>query len=128
MKLLLDTHTLIWLLYDNAQLSPAALNALQSGENTIYVSAVTACEIAIKVRLGKLAFDPVQVRDFEGLVARMGFEPLAIRVAHGARAGLLSGAHRDPFDRMLAAQSEIENLSLVTKDPAFASLGVKTLW
>jgi len=92
----------------------------------VYVSAATAWEIA--TRIGKLETSKGLVQDFVGAIELFGFLPLPIAVRHGYDAGRLPSAHRDPFDRMLAAQARAEGLTLVSCDPAFEALGVKTFW
>lgn len=94
----------------------------------MFVRAVSAMEISTKRRLGKLAFDNEFMVDFAGGVERLGFKPLATTVEHGALAGTIESPHRDPFDRLLAAQSRIEGARLVTADPAFGGWGVEAAW
>ena len=94
----------------------------------MFVSAASAWEIATKQRLGKLDEVPQAADRFAELVAADGFAHLPITHLHSRRAGGYEVAHRDPFDRMLAAQSELERLTLVTKDPIFSRFGVETLW
>ena len=83
---------------------------------------------AIKVRLGKLPTATDLAADFSGLLEREGFQPLAISPEHGIRAGLLPGPHKDPFDRMLIAQAQAENLPIISKEASFESYGVRRLW
>lgn len=128
MRLLLDTHTLLWWLADDPALSAAARRLIGARNNSILVSAASAWEIGTKVRLGKLPGAEELATDFRGRLARERFEPLPISVEHGIRAGLLPGPHRDPFDRMLAAQSQAENLAIVSNDPVFDSYSVRRLW
>ena len=128
MRLLLDTHALLWWWSDSPRLSIAARKAIADESSQVHLSAASAWEIATKHRLGKLpGFEGAATRFIE-LASNSRFPILAITPAHALRAGALDGAHGDPFDRMLAAQSEIESLVLVTLDPAFASFGVRTLW
>lgn len=94
----------------------------------IYVSAATAWEIATKVRIGKLPAARPLTDQFEAGLAEQGFRQLPITVAHGRRAGLLKGVHRDPFDRILAAQSAIEDLPVITADVRIRQLGARILW
>jgi PIN domain nuclease of toxin-antitoxin system len=96
--------------------------------NAVLVSAASAWEIATKHRLGKLNEAADALRRFDELVSADGFEHLPVSHFHGIRAGGHAAEHRDPFDRMLAAQSELECLPLVTCDPAFALFGTRTLW
>ena len=96
--------------------------------NTVLVSAASAWEVATKVRLGKLAGAAGLAADFASYIEREGFEPLPISMDHAARAGLLAGAHKDPFDRMLIAQAQAENLALVSNEDVFDAYGVRRLW
>lgn len=96
--------------------------------NTILVSAVSAWEICTKARIGKLPMGQALCDDFSGYLRRYHFDPLAITVEHGRLAGRMAGAHKDPFDRMLAAQALIEGVPLVTNDPAFVAFGVAVIW
>src|SRR5262245_8453508 len=114
MHLLLDTHALLWWLSDDPALGKRARAAVANTRNTVLVSAASAWEIASKVRLGKLAGAADLASDFAGYIEREGFKPLLISLDHAARAGLLAGAHKDPFDRMLIAQAQAENLALVS--------------
>lgn len=128
MKLLLDTHVLLWWFTDDPQLSKGALAAVLDESNDIFVSAASAWEVATKYRLGKLP----EARDvfprFEELVAADGFEFISVSHRHGLRAGSYQITHADPFDRMLAAQVELEGMVLVTKDSALADFPIRTLW
>lgn len=129
MRLLLDTHALLWWLADAPQLSARAREAIGRAEAEVFVSAATAWEIATKVRIGKLPDGAVVIDDFAGHLARERFIELPISVEHARRAGALALAHRDPFDRMLLAQSLTEGLTLVTADPVFTDLpGFAPLW
>jgi PIN domain nuclease of toxin-antitoxin system len=127
MRLLLDTHTLLWWVSDHPALSPAADDALNDPAHEVFVSAASAWEVTTKARLGKLVAGPL-AQDFVGEVARQGFLPLPVTLDHGQRAGNLPGAHRDPFDRMLIAQAQAENLVLVSNETLFDSYGVRRLW
>lgn len=128
MRLLLDTHTLLWWWADDPQLPAAARAALADESNEVLVSAATAWEIATKQRIGKLPPWPMPAGGFDALVAADGFGHLPVSAAHAWHAGSLAWPHRDPFDRMLAAQTLLEGLSLVTRDPVFAELPLPTLW
>lgn len=127
MRLLLDTHALLWWLSEDAAL-PHRARRLIAGSSDVIVSAVSAWEIATKFRLGRLPTATDLVSDFEGYVARERFQSLAISVGHGVRAGLLPGPHRDPFDRMLAAQAQTEGLPIVSSDAVFDAYGVRRIW
>jgi PIN domain nuclease of toxin-antitoxin system len=128
MRLLLDTHTLLWWLADDSSLSASARRLIARSSNNVLVSAVSAWEIGTKVRLGKLPGAEELAGDFAGSLARERFEQLAISVEHGIRAGLLPGPHKDPFDRMLVVQSQAENLPVVSNDSIFDSYNVRRLW
>ena len=128
MPMLLDTHAFLWWLADSARLSGPARAAIADESNDIAVSAASAWEIATKFRIGKLPGCEAIAVDVAGHIARQGFEELAINVADGERAGRLPGPHRDPFDRMLAAQALARAFSIVSVDPVFDSFGVVRLW
>lgn len=125
---LLDTHTFIWYLADSPKLPKKAREAISDADNTIYVSAATAWEISTKYRLGKLPEAEILANDVIGYIAKARFSELAVSVRHAQRAGSLPGPHRDPFDRMLMAQSQLEKLTVITLDSVFQDYGVKVLW
>ena len=128
MRLLLDTHTLLWWLDGDRRLSAKARRGIANETNTILVSAVSAWEITTKARLGKLPGAIDVAADVSGCVASQGFLPLDITILHAQRAGRLGGAHRDPFDRMLVAQSQMEDIALVSDDEAFDAFDVERFW
>lgn len=106
MRLLLDTHAFLWWVFGDPKLSRAARTAIgDEAQNSVFVSAASAWEIAAKHRIGKLADARVVAEDISGAIAAEGFSPLAVTVLHAERAGGLAGRHRDPFDRMLIAQA-----------------------
>jgi PIN domain nuclease of toxin-antitoxin system len=121
-RLLLDTHALLWWLADEG-LTAQAREAIADPANVAVVSAVSAWEISIKKALGKLAAPD----DLEHQVRAGGFLPLPISIAHGVAAGQLARHHEDPFDRMLIAQARAEGLTIVTRDKAFADYHVALL-
>lgn len=123
MKLLLDTHALIWWLEDSPELATAARDAIADGENEVAVSAASAWEMAIKQEAGKLRMPPT----LEDAIKASGFTPLPITIDHALKAGALDPHHRDPFDRMLVAQALVESFTIVTRDPRFAAYGVSLL-
>lgn len=125
MRLLLDTHALIWTLSDPGQLPDALRAAIEAPSNVVYVSAASVWEIAIKAAIGKIDFP---AEDFPGAIAEIGFMELPVTVAHAHAVCGLPQHHRDPFDRMLAIQSSIEKLTLITKDPVFTLYGTRTMW
>lgn len=122
MRLLLDTHALLWWLAD-AELSAFAREAIAEPDNVVVVSAANAWEIAIKKSLGKLSAPD----DLAEQIEINGFPPLPISIAHAQAAGALPRHHDDPFDRMLIAQALLEGLTVVTQDERFAAYGVAVL-
>lgn len=128
MKLLLDTHTLLWWWKDDPRLSKPAAAAIADEANTVLVSAASAWEIAIKHRIGKLPGAETAVRDFNELIASDGFTHLAVTYQHALKAGAFASEHRDPFDRMLAAQALIERATLVTADVVMKGFRAKCFW
>jgi PIN domain nuclease of toxin-antitoxin system len=127
-RILLDSHVLFWFLDGDARLSHAARQAIEASDTIAYVSAVTAFEVATKFHLGKWPAAAAMAHDLLEIVARFDFEPLALTLEYARHAGLLPVRHRDPFDRMLAAQAEIEGIPLVTADAVFGQFNVRTLW
>ncbi|MEW6687704.1 MAG: type II toxin-antitoxin system VapC family toxin [Pseudomonadota bacterium] len=125
MKLLLDTHSLLWYLTTPEKLPGAAHRAIQAAENDVFASLASAWEISIKVALGKLAFD---AQSLAQALPAVGVEPLGISLEHAARIAQLPLHHRDPFDRMLVAQALCESMTLVSRDRTLARYGVKLLW
>jgi PIN domain nuclease of toxin-antitoxin system len=125
-ELLLDTHALLWWATNDRTLSRKVKRLIQDETSKIFVSAASAWEVATKVRLGKLSWTSSESVEMYCLGQR--FELMAVTFAHGERAGSWPQAHGDPFDRMLAAQSEIEGLPLATNDPKIELFGVQTVW
>jgi PIN domain nuclease of toxin-antitoxin system len=128
LRALLDTHALLWWLADDPALSRPAKNFISETKNAVIVSAASAWEIATKVRLGKLPSGAELAADFVGYLEQEGFELLSISSDHAIRAGLLPGPHKDPFDRMLVAQSQAEHLPIISNDPVFDAYGVRRIW
>ena len=127
-RVLLDTHTLLWWLFADRRLSKRVKAVVRDPENAVVVSSASAWEIATKYRLGRLDSARPLVEDFQGWVRAAGFVELSIASSHAVRAGSWDVKHRDPFDRLLAAQSSMEELRLVSRDPVFASFGLEPLW
>ena len=128
MRLLLDTNALLWWFADDPTL-PASVDAMiDDPANTVLVSAASAWEICTKVRIGKLPAGRILCENFSDTLRDNHFDPLPISVEHGRLAGRMAGAHKDPFDRMIAAQALIENALLFTNDAAFVGFGVKVVW
>jgi PIN domain nuclease of toxin-antitoxin system len=122
LRLLLDTHTLIWWAHD-VPIAQEAASAIRARDNTVVVSAVSIWETEIKRRIGKLE---LEVDLATGAVAH-GFEALPISFAHAKAAGRLPAHHGDPFDRMLVAQAQLEGLTIVSRDPVFTAYQVAVL-
>lgn len=123
MRLLLDTHVLLWWLDYNPKLSPVACRAINDPATTVAVSAASAWEIAIKAALGKLEAPS----DLEARLVTDRLDPLPITVAHALEAGALPRHHDDPFDRMLVAQARLDGYTLVTADPVLGRYQVAIL-
>jgi PIN domain nuclease of toxin-antitoxin system len=126
--LLLDTHAFVWWLTNSPKLSQVVRDHIAALENAVFVSAASAWEIATKSRIGRWPEAAPFVDLFPGVIEANGFDPVAITVRHASYAGSLVVAHADPFDRMLAAQATLEDMVLVTIDPAFASFEISVLW
>ena len=128
MRLLIDTHALLWWLTDDPGLPLSARKHLARAGNTVLVSSASAWEIATKFRIGKLPGVGDLLADFAGYMARERFEGLPISTDHAVRAGLLPGPHKDPFDRMLIAQAQAEGLPILSNDAAFDAYSIRRLW
>ena len=118
----------MWWFADDPALPGQAEALIGDPSNTVLVSAASAWEICTKVRIGKLPTGQALCDGFADYLQRFHFTPLPISVEHGCLAGRLPGPHRDPFDRMLAAQALVEGVPVVTNDPAFAGFGVNVVW
>lgn len=129
MRLFLDTHTLLWWTTGDPSLPERARRRIAQSKDSVVISAVSAWEIAIKVSLGRLPAGATElIRDFEESLKQDGFQSMSITADHGIRAGLLPGPHKDPFDRMLIAQAQAENLAIVSNDSVFDRYGVTRIW
>ena len=128
MRILLDTHALLWWLAGSDRLSAAAHGVIADRANDVLVSAASAWEIATKHRLGRLAGADVVAADVTGCLLDQDFQPLVITVDDGERAGRLPGPVRDPFDRMLIAQALALDISLVSLEKPFDRYGVRRIW
>ncbi len=125
---LLDSHALLWWWFDPDRLSTAVRELLTNPAMPVLVSAATVWELSLKHHQGKLPELSSAIADLPGLLQADGFEALPISLAHGLRAGGYSQPHRDPFDRMLAAQAELDCLVLLTADPQLSTFPCQTLW
>lgn len=128
MRLLLDTHAFIWAVTEPSRLGAKARRAIQHADNEVLVSAASAWEIATKQRLGKLAGVDAIVADLASIIRKLQATELPIDQAHALKAGGYPQPHSDPFDRMLAAQAELEGLAVVSNDHALRQFGVELLW
>lgn len=124
MKLLLDTHVVLWMLLDDPKLKPAVRRRLAASDAQLYVSVITPWEVAIKAGLGRLEIDD----DMQGPLAAFGVTFLGVELAHIAHVRKLPLHHKDPFDRMLFAQALAEGMTLVSADRKAAAYEVPLLW
>lgn len=128
MRVLSDTHAFFWWVIDSPKLSAKAIALFADESNDVLVSPVVAWELATKVRLGKWS-DALRVAtDIASIIKDNNFTPFAVTIEHARAAGFLPGPHRDPFDRLLAAQSQIEGVPLITADPVFREFGIAVMW
>ena len=127
MNLLLDTHTLIWLLEGDENLSPNALDAIQNPANTCYVSSASLWEIAIKISISKLSMT-IPFYELSRLIFENGIEILSTEFEHFFKVSTLPYHHKDPFDRIIIAQSLVEQMYIVGKDEHFDSYGLNLIW
>lgn len=128
-RLLLDTHTLLWWTTGDAALTERARTRIAQSRDPVIISAVSAWEIAIKVNSGRLPAGATElIRDFEKSLKQDGFQSMSITTDHAIRAGMLPGSHKDPFDRMLIAQAQAENMAVVSNDSVFDGYGVARIW
>lgn len=128
MRALLDTHAFLWWVTDDARLSERARETIGDGANEIFVSAATGWEMAIKARLGRLRVPGDFARFITDQIELNGFRVLAIELAHALRVHGLADHHRDPFDRILVAQSLVEGMPILSRDEQIAAYGVELVW
>lgn len=128
MKLLLDTHTLLWFISGNSNLSPASRKLIEGTENEKFVSAASIWETAIKVSIGKMSlmapFDDIFPRQLE----INGFDLLPVKIEHSSIVATLPFHHRDPFDRIIAAQAIADSMFIVSLDEIFDHYGINRKW
>jgi PIN domain nuclease of toxin-antitoxin system len=127
-RLLLDTHALLWWFSGDESLSQAARDAISDEEHAVYVSAASFWEITTKHRLGKLPMTGKIASDLEGAVREENFQGLPITPRHGLAAGTLPGPHKDPFDRMLIVQATLDDMVLVSNERVFDTYGIRRFW
>ena len=128
MSFLLDTHVLIWWLLDDPKLSSDAKNVIANSKHHIFVSSVSACEISIKHKLGKLPHLGDLKDKLPQYVRKARFEILPISLEHGLLAGNLATKHKDAFDRMLIAQAQIEDLTIISNDKIFKNYKIPIIF
>ena len=128
MRVLLDTHTLLWAKISPEKLSLQAAGIIADQRNVVFVSAASAWEISTKVRLGKLPGAERLERDFLEMMEESGYTLLPIDAANALRAGRLTAPHRDPFDRMIAAQALASDLPILSKDPKLDAFSIRRIW
>ncbi len=128
MRLLIDTHVLIWWVQEPKKIRKTIRDDISNDENEVFVSAVSAWEIANKVRIGKLRFAQDILDSFEESIRLLNFEHLPVSAKHAVAGAKIEAPHKDPFDRMLAGQALVEGMKLISADPQFKQLGVETVW
>jgi len=128
MEVLLDTHVFLWWIEDNPRLSPLAREVIGDANNDVFLSAASGWEIAIKARLGRLKLPDSPERFVAEQLAINAFSSLPIRLSHALHVYALPPIHRDPFDRILVAQSRLEDMPILTADPQIARYSVEVLW
>ena len=128
MRALLDTHVFLWWISDDPRLSTHAREIITDGENTLFLSAASGWEIAIKAKLGRLKLpEPLETFVPEQM-ALNAIESLSVQMSHALHVHTLPLHHRDPFDRLLIAQAQLDNLPILTADPQIALYAIRTVW
>ncbi len=128
MKALLDTHVFLWWNLDDPRLSETAHDVISEGSNELYLSAVSAWEIAIKASIGRLTLPETAEKYVPSRMSLHSIQSLPIQVSHALHIASLETIHQDPFDRLLIAQSQLENIPLLTADPRIAQYDVQIIW
>lgn len=128
MNLLLDTHTALWWLSRKGKVSQPVRALLRDPATVVFLSAASVWEMSIKARSGKLIVPQPLLDDVDAFLSQLAWQAVPVLARHGVLAGQLPGAHKDPFDRMLAAQARLEGLTVATSDPAIAGLGAAVVW
>ena len=127
MTIIVDTHAFVWWVTSDPRISPSVFKILTE-DRLRYLSAVTAFELTNKLRIGKLENGQELVERLDELVRNAHFAVLPVALSHAYLAGKMPGEPRDPFDRLIAAQAKIEQIPILSADPAFERLGVETIW
>lgn len=128
MRVLLDTHAFVWWVLDDERLSDTARALLLDRSNVVLVSAASAYEMSVKAARGRLTLPEPAGTYVASRLAGEGFTPLPIQVSHAVRAGSLPPIHRDPWDRLIVAQGQLDDLPILTTDPAIGRYDVETIW
>lgn len=128
MKYLLDTHAFLWFVSDDSRLSPRARSIIKDRNQEVYFSAASAWEMSIKIRLGRLTIEEELEPFIVKQLAENNFSMLSITVLHSLYTSKLPEIHKDPFDRMIIAQSKLENMSLISKDKNIKKYKVPMVW
>lgn len=128
MKLLLDTHAFLWWIADDPRLAPSARAMVADPANELFLSAASGWEISIKCRIGKLSLGEAPEIFVSRHLTANAIQPFPVRMEHALRVFSLPPLHRDPFDRLLVAQSQLEGMPLVTADPLLSQYGIEVRW
>ncbi len=128
MNVLIDTQCWLWWFAEEERLNASAQQLISNGENTVYFSAASSWEIAIKCAIGKLKLPESPDRYVPRRLASQGMVGMSVEHVHALRVASLPDHHRDPFDRLLVAQAQLESLALLTTDPLIAAYKVETIW
>ena len=128
LNLLLDTHVFLWLLFGDEQLGPKQIELLKNPGTKKYLSAVSIFEMATKAKGGKLILPPLYAQRLSAIYTDFDYQPLSLSALHAELAGNFPSAHKDPFDRLLAAQSVVENMPIMTVDAKLRELGAEVVW
>jgi len=127
-RVLIDTHAFLWWVLDDPRLSRGSRRVVAARASEILFSAASGYEIAVKAASGRLTLPEAAVTYVPSRLAENGFESLPVQLAHAVRAGSLPPVHRDPWDRLLVAQAQVEGLPIITADPVIARYDVETIW
>ena len=128
MKALLDTHALLWWVTNDPQLSQTVRDIISDADNTLYVSVASSWEIIIKTKTGKLPLPEPPHQFIQSCLTVNGFESIAIDLAHVLQVNQLPDHHKDPFDRILIAQAQVENMPILTIDRLIIQYPIQTIW
>jgi len=128
MKIILDTHTFLWWITDDQRLSPHAHEIMEDGKNELLFSAVSAWEMAIKIQLGRLSLPGEPEVYIPDQLRQNAMHVLPIQVAHALQVANLPRHHRDPFDRLLVAQAQVEAVPILSADPNIGKYEVEVIW